>query len=211
MQLYAITDRHRVSRALPSLAKEWSLGGVRFVQLREKDLDRRELAKLTGEMAHSIDRARSKLLVNVPNADFAAAVLDAGADGVHLAGKPVLGCVVRVRVRHPESLISLPCHNLEDIAVATAEEANLVVFSPVFEKLIEGPSGPQSLAPQGVSGLRRACDAARKLPVFALGGVSVGNAAACVEAGATGVAAIRLFAEGDWRRLAYDPSPRNHI
>jgi thiamine-phosphate pyrophosphorylase len=85
---------------------------------------------------------------------------------------------------------------LDDIHVARKEQVDLVLFSPVFEKL----AGPET-APQGLEALRRACTAAEGLPVFALGGVTSFNAANCVTAGAAGVAGIRLFAGDDWRRL----------
>jgi thiamine-phosphate pyrophosphorylase len=55
----------------------------------------------------------------------------------------------------------------------------------------------------GLAKFREACQAAAPLPVFALGGVTSANARQCVEAGAAGVAAIRLFmgkSEG-WRPL----------
>jgi thiamine-phosphate pyrophosphorylase len=69
----------------------------------------------------------------------------------------------------------------------------MILFSPIFEKL--------SHQTQGLEGLRQACAAAQGIPVFALGGVTAANAAECIAAGATGVAAIRLFAGDDWRCL----------
>ena len=93
-----------------------------------------------------------------------------------------------------DAIISVPCHGLEDIDVARKEQVDLMLFSPVFEKL----SGRGTRA-QGLEALRRACAAAQGIPVFALGGVTPANAPACVAAGAAGVAGIRLFAT---RRLA---------
>jgi thiamine-phosphate pyrophosphorylase len=73
---------------------------------------------------------------------------------------------------------------------------DLVLFSPVFEKL----AGPPA-TPQGLQALHRACAAAEAIPVLALGGVTSINAQDCLAAGAAGVAGIRLFAGDDWRRL----------
>ena len=46
---------------------------------------------------------------------------------------------------------------------------------------------------QGIDQLRTACLAASPIPVYALGGVTLENAAACLDAGAAGIAGIRLF------------------
>jgi thiamine-phosphate pyrophosphorylase len=198
MQLYAITDRKRATQSLLSLVEGWSTGGVHFIQLREKDLDATELHSLAREVLAKIDRRRSKLLVNVSTPEAAALALAAGADGVHLAGKPAAGAASSVRrafrSRHP--IISVPCHSLEDIDVAAQEQVDLMLFSPVFEKLSQEPS-----AAQGREGLRLACAAARGIPVFALGGVTAANASDCVAVGAAGIAGIRLFAGVDWRSL----------
>jgi thiamine-phosphate pyrophosphorylase len=199
MQRCAITDRKRGNQSLLTLVEGWSRGGVDFIQLREKDLDAPALQWLAGEVMAKIDRSRTKLLVNVHTPQAAALALAAGADGVHLAGKATLGAASRVRqafgCRVP--VISVPCHSLEDVDVAYEEEVDLMLFSPVFEKV----SGDEFFAPRGLEGLRAACVAARGIAVLALGGVTAGNATDCVAAGAVGIAGIRLFAGDDWRRL----------
>jgi thiamine-phosphate pyrophosphorylase len=210
MQLYAITDRRRFStgteseatlrRRLLDLAQDWTIGGVNFIQLREKDLSAPELQSLTGELGEQIDRNRSRLLVNISTAESAALAVAAGADGVHLAGKPAPGAPVIARqifrAAGRDAIISVPCHGLDDIHLARKEQVDLVLFSPVFEKL----ASPEA-APQGLDALQQACAAAEGIPVFALGGVTSFNAQDCVTAGAAGIAGIRLFARDDWRRL----------
>ncbi len=216
MQLCAITDRREATQPLVSLVESWSNGGVHFIQLREKDLSADALESLAREIMGKIDRSRSKLLVNVSTLQSAARAVAAGADGVHLAGKPRPGLVDKVRQSFRSitpitgtPIISVPCHSLEDIDVAVEEEVDLMLFSPVFEKV----SGEKlSVQPQGLEGLRRACAAARAKPVFALGGATADNASDCVAAGAAGIAGIRLFAGEDWRRLQNgQPRLGNHI
>jgi thiamine-phosphate pyrophosphorylase len=210
MQLCAITDRKCLSAATRSeaelrqlllgLVESWTAGGVRFIQLREKDLAAPDLQSLAREMVEKIDRNHSRLLVNISSAESAALAVAAGASGVHLAGKPAPGAVLRVRqvfrAAGREAIISVPCHSLHDIHVARKEEVDLMLFSPVFEKLAQ----PEA-APQGLEALRQACAAAESIPVLALGGVTSFNAQDCLNAGAAGVAGIRLFANDDWRRL----------
>jgi thiamine-phosphate pyrophosphorylase len=194
MQLYAITDRMRYPQ-LPNLVEGWSTAGVHFIQLREKDLDAAALLSLAREAVAKIDRSRTQLLVNISTPESATLALAAGAGGVHLAGKPQAGAASRVRQIFRDAIISVPCHNLEDIHAASQEQVDLMLFSPVFEKI----SG--AVLAQGLEGLRLACVAAQGIPVFALGGVTAANAQACVAAGAAGIAGIRLFVGDDWRRL----------
>ena len=193
MQLCAITDRKRTTQPLLNLVEGWSKGRVHFIQLREKDLDAAALQSLAQEVSTRIDRRHSKLLLNVPAPEWAALARTANADGVHLAGPPRPDAAAAVRHSFPEAIISLPCHSLNDVAMAAVQRVDMILFSPIFEKL--------SRQTQGLEGLRQACAAAQGIPVFALGGVTSANAAECVAAGATGIAAIRLFAGDDWRCL----------
>ena len=192
MQLCAVTDRLSLPNPaqLLDLVEGWAAGGVDFIQLREKDLDPAQLQSLTRQVKTKIAGKRSKLLINITPPELAEPGF---ADGVHLAGKPAPGAARIVRRQFPGAVISLPCHSLEDIRVAVAEQADLLLFSPVFEK--------HSATPQGLSALHQACIAAPGIPVFALGGVTSANASACIAAGAAGVAGIRLFAGRDWQRL----------
>jgi thiamine-phosphate pyrophosphorylase len=210
MQLCAITDRRCLEektrseavlrRQLLRLVEGWTAGGVHFIQLREKDLAAADLQSLAREMAEKIDRSRSRLLVNVSGAESAALAASAGADGVHLAGKPTPGAALRARqlfrAAGINAIISVPCHTLDDIHVARKEQVDLMLFSPVFEKL----AAPKA-EPQGLEALRQACAAAEGIPVLALGGVTSINAQDCLTAGAAGVAGIRLFTTDDWRLL----------
>jgi thiamine-phosphate pyrophosphorylase len=204
MRLYAITDRKEATQSILSLVEEWSTGGVDFIQLREKDLSSAALQSLTRDAAAKIDRRRSKLLVNVSTSESApdsvALALGAGADGVHLAGTPLPGAASKVRkaFRSANPIISVPCHNLKEIDVACEEQVDLILFSPIFEKVLAGNVAAKA---QGLEGLHLACAAARGIPVLALGGVTAANALQCVAAGAAGIAGIRLFAGDDWRRL----------
>jgi thiamine-phosphate pyrophosphorylase len=194
--------------------ENWVAGGVHFIQLREKDLDALALQRLAREMMakiEEVDGNLAKLLVNVSGPASAELALAAGADGVHLAGKPSAGVaeVVRRAFRSHglDAIISLPCHSLEDIDIARKEKVDLILFSPVFEKAPGGLEVAAASPPQGLEALRLACLAACGVPVFALGGVTRENASDCLDAGATGVAGIRLFAGDEWRQLRSEEDP----
>jgi thiamine-phosphate pyrophosphorylase len=221
MQLCAITDRRSIGNPNPpdarleeaalrhrllALTEGWSAGGVPFIQLREKDLVAEVLQSLVEEMMARIDGNRSKLLVNIQASGAALLAVAARADGVHLAGKPAPGAAGSVRqafrAHGREAIVSVPCHSLEDIDLARKEQVDMILFSPVFEKL---SAPPEVSKPQGLEALRQACAVAQGIPVFALGGVTIANASACIAAGAAGVAGIRLFMTDDWRRLRTSP------
>ena len=163
MQLCAITDRREATQPLLSLVEGWSTGGVHFIQLREKDLSAPALQSLAREVRAKIDRSRSKLLVNVSTPESAALALAAGADGVHLAGKPRPGVASRVRqaFRSTSPIISVPCHSLEDIDAAAQEQVDLMLFSPVFEKVSGGRFQSKSRVSKDSASLARRHEASR--------------------------------------------------
>ena len=66
----------------------------------------------------------------------------------------------------------MPCHSLKDIDVACEEQVDLILFSPIFEKVFAENVAAEA---QGLEGLRLACTAARGIPVLALGGVTAAN------------------------------------
>jgi thiamine-phosphate pyrophosphorylase len=199
--LYYITDRTQFHgdeparrRALLAKIAEAAAARVDYIQLREKDLSVRELESLARE-AIAVVRENSsltRLLIN-SRADVALAV---EADGVHLRADDVAPHDVRqmleVSARRPLAtghfFIAVSCHAAADVHRAESEAADFAVFAPVFEK--HNAPGTQ---PTGLAALREACRA--KIPVLALGGVTLENAASCLDAGAAGIAGIRLFQE----------------
>lgn len=178
-RLLAITDRRQTAQPLPDLAARLFAGGLRWLSLREKDLDEgRQVA-----MAHAlVERARpwGALVTLHGDPDLA---LAAGTDGVHLSdGADVASARRRLG---PGALVGLSAHDAEGIRRAVAGGADYVTLSPVFPS----PSKPGYGPPLGTEGLRRLADGAG-LPVIALGGVESGNVGDCLAAGAAGVAVM---------------------
>ena len=158
--------------------------GVTWIQIREKHLSARALFELVEAARKLPNPHSSKIIVNT-RADVAMA---AGAAGVHLpSGSPAArfwrrpGFLV-------DFLIGVSCHSVDDVRQAEAEGADYVVFGPVFPPR----SKTARTGPIGLEGLGRAAAAVR-IPVLALGGVTDENSAACVAAGAAGIAGISLF------------------
>jgi thiamine-phosphate pyrophosphorylase len=196
MLLYYITDRNgfagadseRRNQLLRCIAAA-ARAGVDFIQLREKDLDSADLELLAREALRRVreNSATTKLLINT-NLEVA---LEAGADGVHLPANSEPAAVLRrqwLECSPRPPLVGVSAHTLDDVMRAEINGASFAVLAPIFEKVAAGAGGI------GLDVLRDACDAFR-VPVIALGGVRLGNARACLEAGAAGIAAIRLFQE----------------
>ena len=214
--LYYITDRTQfpANRRRSLLAKiaEAASCGIDYIQLRERDLGTRELERLAREAVAVVREAhqqttedqerrtgtrelgsgfRTRLLIN-SRTDVALAV---GADGVHLRSEDVSATDVRAIWKEALAgksaappIIAASCHTPADAALAASSGADFAVFAAVF-----GKRNQPGVRPTGLDLLHNACHA--KIPVLALGGVTLENAASCIEAGAAGVAGIRLFQE----------------
>ncbi|MFZ0762036.1 MAG: thiamine phosphate synthase [Candidatus Sulfotelmatobacter sp.] len=213
-------ERMRRRRLLDKIA-EAATHGVDYIQLREKDLPARDLESLAREAMRIIQelsaenqKPRTALLLN-SRTDVALAVT---AAGVHLPANDISPEEVRAawkrgvapsasswlapaREISPQNpIISVSCHSPQEVSQAATTPATFAVFAPVFEKsafkktVFQKKDVPPT-APAGLDALRQACRA--KIPVLALGGVTLQNAEFCLQAGAAGVAAIRLFQEND--------------
>jgi thiamine-phosphate pyrophosphorylase len=200
--LYYITDRKQLPGPEPRrrellLARiaEAARAGVDYIQLREKDLPTRELESLAREAVRLVretgnEKRETRVLIN-SRSDVALAT---GADGVHLPSDDISASDARAiwssalarnsKLETRNFVIAVSCHTAAEVRLAESQGADFAVFGPVFEKV--GTS-----LNTGLDALHRAC--LGHMPVLAIGGVTLENARACVEAGAAGIAAIRLF------------------
>jgi thiamine-phosphate pyrophosphorylase len=169
--------------------------GTDWVQIREREMPARELLALT-KSAIAAAGGAARVMVN----DRLDVALAAGAAGVHLRGNsvPVSEALRWLRETHAPAdfLVGVSCHSVEDVREAEAKGASYVFFGPVFETPAKKKFGP----PQGIAKLAEVCGSAR-IPVIAIGGVNDANASECLQAGASGIAAIRVFQEFDEAQL----------
>ena len=188
---YAIADRDNATTE----AGRWAKDGIDYIQLREKKMNAGELTVLARrvlEEVAAVPGAKTRLLLN-GRADVAIA---AGAAGVHLTSHPDELTPVQVRSVFTgstgrEPVISVSCHTLDEVQRAHDARVDLILFGPVFEKRIARQLIRDG---SGLEALTDACRAAAGTPVLALGGITLENTPACLDAGAAGIAAIRLFA-----------------
>ena len=177
--LLVITDRGQARAPLPEIAQALFQAGVRWLMLREKDLDPAARRDLLRDLVACGEPFGATVTVN---GDVAAAQAT-GAAGVHL---PAGGDIEAVRrALGPGALIGASCHCFEEAAAAAGAGADYITLSPVFESASKPGYGP-ALGPAGLG----AMVARLAIPVMALGGIAAGNAAACLHAGAAGVAVM---------------------
>lgn len=210
MLLNYITDRKQFAgtaadqrSALLRRIAEAAQAAVDYIQLREKDLAPYDLECLAREALAIIgEHSRTTRLLINGRADIA---LACGADGVHLPGGDLPASEVRtlwMKCSARPPLIGVSAHSLTDVRSAESHGADFAVFAPIFEKVQTTAKGI------GLNVLREACSALAapgdveapycgRFHVLALGGVNLSNAAACIHAGAAGIAGIRLFQEGE--------------
>jgi thiamine-phosphate pyrophosphorylase len=131
---------------------------------------------------------RSLPVTFVVNDDVDAA-LELRADGVHL-GQSDLGAD---RARKHGLILGRSASTFEE---AVAADADYIGVGPVWAT----PSKADAAEPLGLDELRRIC-AAVTTPVVAIGGIDARNAAACIAAGAVGVAVLRAATDPSIRRL----------
>ncbi len=185
LKVYAITDRKMFPEGKFLNGIESALkGGVRAIQLREKDLSPAATLKLAQEFRRLTTKYQARLFVN----DRVDVALMSEADGVHLTENSVP--VAEVKGRFPQLCVGVSTHSLESAKKAEAGGADFVTFSPIFDTPSKREYGP----PQGLDRLKEVSEGVQ-IPVLALGGIKRLNVVSVQEAGAYGIALI----SGIWK------------
>jgi thiamine-phosphate pyrophosphorylase len=197
-----VTDRRSLYEVHAAEQQEILLGkigaaaeaSVDWIQIRERDLSGKDFSSLTRKALQrtakstASNSASTRILVN----DRLDVALSEHAGGVHLGEKSLpLAEAKRLgedRGEQEDFVIGVSCHSLEAARTMASGGADYLFFGPVFAT----PSKAALGAPQGLERLAEVCSAV-SIPVLAIGGITLANAADCLAAGASGIAAIRLF------------------
>lgn len=194
-RLYLISDRKHLTgnRSLITAFRLALKGGVKAVQLREKDLGTRELLKLACKMRDLTNGFNARLFIN----DRFDVALTAGADGVHLTQNSIPAEAVR-RVVGKKMMIGVSTHSLREAKDAEKGDADFITLGPVYRTASKLEYG----SPIGLDALNKICGKI-EIPVFAIGGIKDQRIAEVKKAGAFGVAMIsEIFGASNISRKA---------
>jgi thiamine-phosphate pyrophosphorylase len=192
--LYAVLDADSAERAgwtLIDLAAACVAGGARFLQLRAKHAAGGVLLDAATRLAGLAHAAGAILIVN----DRAEIARLSGADGVHVGQDDLPPAAVR-RIVGPDALVGFSTHTPAQLAAAVQEPVNYVAVGPVFETSTKA-TGYDAIGLDAVHAASRVAHE-RRLPLVAIGGITLDTAPSVIGAGATSVAVIGdLLAGGD--------------
>lgn len=156
-----------------------------MIQIRKRELGTRELLRLTEASVTLARGSATRVVVN----DRLDVALAASAAGAHLGQHSMPASRVRA-IAPPGFLVGVSCHSLKEAASAESAGADYVLLGPVFET----PSKVSYGAPLGLEKFAEIASRVRT-PILALGGITSERVMACLNAGAVGIAAIRMFEE----------------
>lgn len=157
--------------------------GVRFVQLREKELQAREFVRIARDMKEVCHEYGAFLIVN----DRVDVAVEAEADGVHVGQEDISPKTARAMVG-PGKIVGVSVDNLTEAEDAAAQDADYVGLGPVYAT----SSKECGVPPCGPSLIREVVNRVN-LPVFGIGGITPENTLPVLQAGAAGVAVISSF------------------
>ncbi len=176
--------------------------GVDWIQLREKDSSGKQSALLARQALSRVSRqpsqpqAAARKLARILVNDRLDVALAAHAGGLHLGensvpleeAKRLLRSSRAAQTLARDFIVGVSCHSLEAAKSAASSGADYIFFGPVFAT----PSKAAYGSPQGLDRLAAVCGSVN-IPVLAIGGITLANISSCFSAGASGIAAIRLF------------------
>ena len=192
MILCLVTDRRRLGLAIGAAERDWTgalhaqvaaatRAGIDYVQVREPDIEAKELAELVRSLMIAAATTPTRILVN----DRIDVALAAKASGVHLKEQSILPNDVR-RIAPPGFVIGCSVHGIA--ALAARKSADLLIAGTVTST-----ASKRAVDYLGKDGLSKIVEVAAGQAVLGIGGMDVPSIPLLRSAGAAGLAAIGAF------------------
>ena len=192
---YLVTGAaHSAGRDTPSVVADALEGGIDVVQLRDKGQSARERYQTGRRLREQTNTAGVPLVVN-DRIDLARAI---EADGVHL-GQSDLPVEVAREQLGASAIVGVSASTVAEATAAEAAGADYLGVGAVYGTTSKAvPDEENGIGTERIEAIARAVD----IPVIGIGGIDATNAAAVVDAGATGVAVISAITAADDPRAA---------
>lgn len=188
LRLYLVTDQQALrGRNLTDVVMQAVQGGVTCVQLREKTANTRDFVALACALNHLLTPLGVPLVIN----DRIDVALACGAQGVHL-GQSDMPVELARQLLPPQVFIGLSVETPDDVRRAASQPVDYLGVSPIYPT----PTKTDTAPPWGLSGLRQV-RAMTHLPLVAIGGLQLINAAEVLQAGADGLAVVSAICSAD--------------
>ena len=188
LQLYLVTDQQALrGRSLTDVVMLAVQGGATCVQLRDKTSNTRDFVALACALNKLLTPLGVPLVIN----DRIDVALACGAQGVHL-GQSDMPIELARQLLPPQVFIGLSVETPEDVRHAASLPVDYLGVSPIFPT----PTKTDTAPPWGLDGLR-AVRALTDLPLVAIGGIHLSNAAEVLAAGADGLAVVSALCSVD--------------
>ena len=185
-RLYAITDRGLIQKSLEEDIEAAIRGGAGIIQLREKNITDEKYAEYAAEALSVCKKYNVPLIIN-DNIDVC---LRSGADGVHLGQNDASPADAR-RILGSRAIIGVTAKTAEQAQRAYCDGADYIGSGAVFGTVTKDDAKKMS-----VDTLKE-ITASSKLPVYAIGGINIDNAAELAGSGIYGIAVVSGIFKGD--------------
>jgi thiamine-phosphate pyrophosphorylase len=178
--LCLITDSSIIhGLSLKEAVQKAILGGIKFLQYREKNLSPSDSYEIANALRRLTKEAGVTFVIN----DDVSLALSVDADGVHL-GQDDLPLREARKVMGNRSLIGISTHSVQEALAAEKDGADYIGLGPIFSTATK-----KTRLPLGSDVIREVKSKVR-IPIFAVGGISLENIEEVLEAGAAGVAVV---------------------
>jgi thiamine-phosphate pyrophosphorylase len=181
-----ITDRRVSELAYEDMTRKVLMKGIRWIQFRDKETSRREIYRNASRLRRLARDYDAVFIVN----DFPDVAMCTDADGVHL-GQDDLPLKEARKIIGRDRIIGISTHSLEQAVEAERDGADYIGFGPVFATLTKDAGLPKGIA------MLREIRKRVKIPVVAIGGISLKNIGSVLQTGVDAIAVSSAILKGD--------------
>jgi thiamine-phosphate pyrophosphorylase len=165
-----------------------ALLGVGTIQLRAKNLNDAEALQIVSDALEVIKGTNAKLVVN----DYWRAAIVAGAQHLHLGQEDLADADLKA-IREAKLTLGISTHDDEELATALAAQPDYVALGPIFPTTLKS----MRFAPQGIPKITEWKKRVGDIPLVAIGGIKLEQAAEIFAAGADSIAVVSDITQND--------------